>query len=655
MPPCAPNPTLATFSKLVERDIEAIAKSPKKGFTHNNITSAERKALKELQNNIDIVIKPADKGGAIVIQDAHDYTTEAFRQLNDVSFYKQLPENPVEKFVKERDNILNGALENHWITKKHYDFLKVEYQMTPVFYLLPKIHKRLLNPPGRPIVASKNSLIEPLSQFVDTFIKDIVKTLPSYVADTTAVLRLLTDISMPGGSFLVSFDVEALYTNIPHDGGLEAMDFYLQTKKDELPVEFLMTLTKFILKSNYFMFDKKYFLQCQGTNMGSPFAPNYANLYMGLWEKRHIFNNNPYARNVVFFRRFIDDILMGFAGDEGELLAFRDYINDTYPNLKFTMEYSAKSIHFLDLLITVNNDGQLETSIYRKETDRNTILHASSFHPDHLIDNIPYGQFIRLRRICSIEEDYVAKAQEMCDRFKQRGYSQTQIDTAMGRANQKDRRELLYPQPVQHNNEKGITFVSQYSTAFKQVKKIINKHWRILECDPNLNHLASCRPRFCFKRGKNIRDIVVTSMYQQPTQNSWLAQQQQILGNYRCGRCIHCANTSNTKTFAHPQSGQIYRIKDFINCSSTHVIYVLTCPCGLMYVGQTKRNLKLRIAEHKAAIRNSNFDYAIARHYRDQGHGSAASLRFVGIEKVPPNPRGGQQDQTTSQKGSILD
>ena len=32
--------------------------------------------------------------------------------------------------------------------------------------------------------------------------------------------------------------------------------------------------------------------------------------------------------------------------------------------------------------------------------------------------------------------------------------------------------------------------------------------------------------------------------------------------------------------------------------------------CGLMYIGQTKQNLKLKIAEHKAA-RNGNMDYTI--------------------------------------------
>lgn len=39
---------------------------------------------------------------------------------------------------------------------------------------------------------------------------------------------------------------------------------------------------------------------------------------------------------------------------------------------------------------------------------------------------------------------------------------------------------------------------------------------------------------------------------------------------------------------------------------STHVIYVFKCPCGLIYEGQTKHNLKLCIAEQKAAIRNGN-------------------------------------------------
>ena len=45
-----------------------------------------------------------------------------------------------------------------------------------------------------------------------------------------------------------------------------------------------------------------------------------------------------------------------------------------------------------------------------------------------------------------------------------------------------------------------------------------------------------------------------------------------------------------------------------------------------MYAGQTKHHLKLRVAEHKAAIRNGYMDYAIARHYKEKNHGSASNL-----------------------------
>lgn len=145
-----------------------------------------------------------------------DYVKEAMRQLSNTIFYQVLSSNPTERFVNERDCILEDALTKKWITEKQFDFLRNHFPTTPVLYLLPKIHKSLINPPGRPIISSNESLLEPLSQFVDFHIRDIVKALPSYVADTSDVLRQLKDLTLPEQAFLVSFDVESLYTNIPH-------------------------------------------------------------------------------------------------------------------------------------------------------------------------------------------------------------------------------------------------------------------------------------------------------------------------------------------------------------------------------------------------------------------------------------------------------
>ena len=57
---------------------------------NKNLIKEEQKALQSLKNNTDIVIKPADQGGAVVVQDRQDYVNEGLRQLADVKVYKIL-------------------------------------------------------------------------------------------------------------------------------------------------------------------------------------------------------------------------------------------------------------------------------------------------------------------------------------------------------------------------------------------------------------------------------------------------------------------------------------------------------------------------------------------------------------------------------------
>ena len=51
--------------------------------THNNLTPAEKDAIQELKERDDIVIKPIDKGSAVVVMDKVDYVEEANRQQTD--------------------------------------------------------------------------------------------------------------------------------------------------------------------------------------------------------------------------------------------------------------------------------------------------------------------------------------------------------------------------------------------------------------------------------------------------------------------------------------------------------------------------------------------------------------------------------------------
>jgi reverse gyrase len=68
----------------------------------DNLTQAERSALRDIQEKDDIIIKPADKGSAVVVMDKTTYLQEAERQLSDCQFYEKLDSDPTEHWILRR-------------------------------------------------------------------------------------------------------------------------------------------------------------------------------------------------------------------------------------------------------------------------------------------------------------------------------------------------------------------------------------------------------------------------------------------------------------------------------------------------------------------------------------------------------------------------
>ena len=73
------------FHQKIRHDINKLKFSRNTKFS--NLSSEEWSALKSLKKRKDIVIKAADKGGAVVVWRADLYQKEALRQLSDTSFY----------------------------------------------------------------------------------------------------------------------------------------------------------------------------------------------------------------------------------------------------------------------------------------------------------------------------------------------------------------------------------------------------------------------------------------------------------------------------------------------------------------------------------------------------------------------------------------
>ena len=98
------------------------------------------------------------------------------------------------------------------------------------FYILPKIHKT--GNPGRPIVSSNSHHTERISQFIDFHINPLVASLDSHIKDTTDFLNKLANLAT-NKAVLVTLDVSSLYTNIPHNEGIDACRRFLDTRTDK--------------------------------------------------------------------------------------------------------------------------------------------------------------------------------------------------------------------------------------------------------------------------------------------------------------------------------------------------------------------------------------------------------------------------------------
>lgn len=79
---------LSTLMDIVQEEFQIIEK--KMVNSKRNLSKGEQRALKTLKNNEEIVIRAADKGGGIVIQDFQDYKQEALNILSDKEYYEKI-------------------------------------------------------------------------------------------------------------------------------------------------------------------------------------------------------------------------------------------------------------------------------------------------------------------------------------------------------------------------------------------------------------------------------------------------------------------------------------------------------------------------------------------------------------------------------------
>ena len=616
--------TIDTFIEAVNNDLCNI---PTQKLPRDNLSKNERCAIETLKNNNDIIISNADKGGAVVIMNTEDYNNEALRQLNDPICYKELENDPTKTHTGMVVDALDHLKVNNKLSVKLADSLIPDTCRTPQFYLLPKIHKK--NNPGRPVISSINCHTSRISEFVDHHLQPHVKNLKSYVKDTTHFLNLINDIkSVPPEAHLVTMDVRSLYTNIPHNEGIQAVKETMDNSNDSSKTTMITKLLTLILTLNNFTFNNKHYLQLKGCTMGTKCATTYANIFMGKFEDEYI---QPIIKDYCkLYVRYIDDIFLIWTGTQEQFHATMNIINASHDSIKFDYQISKKEVNFLDTTVFITEKLEIKTKLFVKPTDRQSYLHKKSEHPNSLKNSIPYGQALRIKKICSQDEDYTSNIANLKNAFLKRGYREDHIDEQISKASDVNRKQLLSNQHKTQQVQR-IPLVLTYNRTLPDIQNILQKHWPILQLDPGLKPIFQEHPILAYRRNKSIGDMLRRRNTSQEVRRG------------QCKACTTdkrlkcCKQITETASFTSTQTGRTFQIFHDADCKTKHVIYLLECiKCQLQYVGKSESPFHFRMAQYRSDIKKSDCIEA-AKHFQSDGHQFHQHGKFTIIEKIEKN------------------
>ena len=608
----------------------------------HNLTNAERAALHKLANNDNIIIRPADKGGATVIMNTCDYISEAKRQLSDSFFYQPLEENLTKTYNREINNFLYTLHNNGEIGPKCYEYLHRNHTKAGRFYTLPKVHKNVLPPPGRPIISAIGSPTERISQFVDHFLQPILPTLKSYVKDTGHFLYLISKITdLPPNAQVGTLDVTSLYTNVPLLGAKRAVAKGMSSRpRDALPrTSSIIKLIDLIFTRNVFTFsdgqELKYYVQKNGISMGSKCSPSLACIYMGEFERTHVYT---YKNKPFLWLRYIDDVFLIWTHGEELFNEFLAHLNSRVSTIKFTGSLSPihKGREYLDTSVYIENN-KLISKLFIKPTNALSYLHRDSFHAKSTFSSLPLGEFIRARRNCTHTEIFLEYSLKIKEAFINRGYDPIEVEEARQKALAKDRTDMLNSYDPSPNymafrvipssqestleEESPVHMTTMFHPDTARVRNIISRNWEILSSSNATRILFDSKVIYGNRRNKRLRDILVKSSI--PIKTNPALCGSKITGATVCttNNCSYCPRLDTSGKIVSTTLKREFTAKKNVTCKSSNVVYCIQCLiCNKQYVGETLRPFMKRFYEHSKDVRDLNPDHTFGLHFRERDH-----------------------------------
>lgn len=495
----------------------------------SNISPSERRAMYDLLNNKNIVIKKADKSNTVVIMNKQQYIEEGLRQLS-TQYYTEIEKPNLSIIYKPIENKLNEMFQKRKLDKQTFSYLTKtnDQNIRPGrLYLLPKVHKMRENdktfPKGRPIISQIGSPTERISHYVDYFLLPIVQSQKTYIKDTKDFINKIESIKPPKNCLLVTYDVTSMYTNMTFNelstAVEEALSNFDCSMHSDIPcpeTADLMFLLKCILENTIFEFNGKYYKQTIGCPMGSPSSPEISDIRMYQITEMLV-NNSEYKQKICFHGRFRDDGFMIYDGSENEIKRFFETANECHPLLKFTYELSEVSLPFLDTCVYKGTRFQdyhiLDVKSYIKPTNTFQYLHRHSAHPKSVFKGFIKGECIRHVRNTSDKTQLQEELAEFRSHLLKREYKKIEIDPIINDSLALNR--VITLQETKKTKEIPNVLITKYDPRIKGLKSKLLKYWSLILKDETCKQIFQTKPMIAYAKHKSIGDLLTNAILPQ--------------------------------------------------------------------------------------------------------------------------------------------
>ena len=247
-------------------------------------------------------------------------------------------------------------------------------------------------------------------------------------------------------------------------------------------------LVEVVMAANCFSFNGTRYHQTEGIAMGTPCAPSFANVNLGLKEILcpEIVNAGG-GEGLILYQRYIDNVLIVFKGTRAALQSCLDSLSSKLQ--PFTIAWETSSIRqprsFLDIECFFDNGYGplgLQSRVFRKRMNKHQYIPWFSAHPDAVKKAFIKAELTRFMVISSNKSLFEERTTEFMQALRRRGYPSDILHVWRKQVRYEDRAWSLSKRKDQSTRGIPLMLPSSYDEVWEyiDVRSVLTEmqqHW----------------------------------------------------------------------------------------------------------------------------------------------------------------------------------